>query len=1289
MTNIFYRLFVLSQKHKFIFFSALAAVLGVALYFASGIRLEENISSIIPQDEKIARVSKTFEGFKMNERLVMHLYTEDTANPQLLIQIAKQFSDSLQVHYAPYINEIKREFPDTQIEQLYSYYYQHLPFYLEDEDYQKIEARITEEGIQSTLRRNYKSLMSPVSMVTKKMLIRDPFSLTTFPLQRANALRGNDDIQLYQNHLITQDRQHLIFFVTLSNPPNETKNNAAFIEGIEEQTEQFQQENPELHIEYFGQAAVSVANANRIKNDIYITVSIALLLLFIFISLFYRNVSIFFIAVTPGIFGAIVSIALLAIIKSKVSAISLGVGSVMLGITIDYALHFFTHYKHQKNLQALFSDISGPMLMSSVTTACAFFALLFIRSEALADLGLFAGTSVIVSALYTLIVLPHFVVRKGNAEDKVSSSKNIAERLVSKLAQYPFQQSRWAISLFIILSVVSCFTWKNYAFESDMLRLNYMPEKLAAYEKNLNKISTYSANGFYLISTGGDFWDALETGKKVKQKLKQLQQDSLIYNYITVNDIVPPASQQKKKLQAWKAFWKAQQVDTMLTDFYAEAQKLGFQSQAFGQFESMLKQNYSLLQQEDVASILSVFGDDLIIPHADDSVSVVSSVKLSSDHKREVLEEFEQQQDVLIFDKGYFTARLVELLEEDFSKLVNISLLVVFAIILLSYGRIELAIITFMPILLSWLWILGLMGLIGLKFNIVNIIICTFIFGLGIDYSIFVMRGLTQNYKLGLINLLSYKKSIILSALTTLAGIGVLAFAQHPALRSIALLAIIGILSVIFLTFTVQPILYNFLIQKRKEKGVVPYTLLSLFLSVFAFLYFLLGCVLLSVIRIFLLIPVIAQEKKKKLFHWIMMFFCRSLLYIMINLKKDIRNKEQIDFSKPSVIISNHHSFLDIIILLMLHPKVVMVTNEWVYHSPFFGKAVQYADFIPAAEGMEDQLEKIRKLVQHGYSIIIFPEGSRSETSELRRFHKGAFFLAEKLALDVQPVLLHGTHYIMPKKDAFHLKSGRLTVKFLPRIMHTDTSFGITYSERTKSISKHFKAAYQELKNELESPEYFKEVLIKNYLYKGPVLEWYLRVKQRLENGYHIFHELLPISGRIVDLGCGYGFMSYALAFSGENRQILGVDYDTEKIEVAKNCPVKPANLEFDEGDVATYAYGKSDAFIISDVLHYLLPDKQLQVLKNMVMQLNPGGRMIIRDGDSSKADRHKGTQLTEVFSTGTGFNKTQNKLYFISAEMISNFASENSLALEVIDNTRLTSNTIFILTKKDSHGKI
>lgn len=1282
MTNLFFHFYQFTKKKQ----KAFAGIVGLLVlflgYLAVQIRLEENILNLIPQDKEIRYINKVLQSFKLNEQLVMHVYQaeeDEEVDADQLIDFAHEFVDTLQVLSGQYIDSVRIEFSDSNIETLYDYYLNNIPFYLDEEDYKELEEKITEEGIRKTLDKSLKALMSPMSVVTKKMTIKDPFGLVNKPLQRTRELQKDDKIGLYQNHLVSKDSKHLIFFLDLANPPNETKNNGKLIADFDQLIQHYSTSS--YRVEYFGQAAVAVGNAWQIKNDIILTVSLAIATLFIFISLFYRRVHTFVLVLLPGLFGGLVGIAVLIIFRTSVSAISLGVGSILLGVTIDFALHFVTHYMHQKDAKKLFSDISLPILISAITTSCAFLSLLLIRSNALQDLGLFAGVSVISAALFTLVVLPHLVIGKSSLKEV---KLNFIQKTISSLAKFPFHKSKWALSLFAIITVVSLFTWKNFAFETDMLKLNYMTPELKSYEENLNQVSNFSANNVYLVTSGSDIWEALQNNKPLNSYLEKAQKDSLILDYFTVNDIIPDKGVQEDRLVAWHSFWRKTNKSVVIQTLNNEAETLGFKSNTFNRVNTVLYKNYKTISEKDVTNLLSVFGEDLIIEN-DEGTSVVSSVKLLGKNKVSFIELVKGMPHVTIIDKSYFTHRLVNLLKEDFSRLVNASLIIVFLIILLSYGRIELSLIAFIPILLSWLWTLGLMGLLGLKFNIVNIIICTFIFGLGIDYSIFVVRGLTQKYKYNQDDLISFKQSILLSAITTLVGIGVLVFAQHPALKSIALLAILGIISVIFITFTIPPILYNFLIQNRKDKGKVAYSGISLLFSIWAFLQFVVGCFVLIPFHILLRLPIGNVKIRKLLFHYLISYFSRILLFFMGNVKKSLVDKHNIDFSKPSVIIANHHSFVDILLLLGLYPKTVMVTNEWVYNSPFFGKIVQFADFILTSEGVEKQKNKINDLIKGGYSIIVYPEGTRGPDFKLGRFKKGAFFLAEQFNLDIQPIMLHGTSYVMPKLDGFAMKmGGNMVLKFLPRIPNEDSSFGTGYSERTKKISRYFKEEYKKYREEVEYPSYFKYELIGNYLYKGPVLEWYLRIKYKLEGKYQLFHELVPNTGKIVDVGCGYGLMSYALAFSGEERDITAIDYDEDKIEVAKNCPSIPKKLKFEVGDVVNYPYDITDTFVVSDVLHYLTSEGQQQLLQNMLNSLSTDGMIIIRDGDRDKKDRHKGTKLTEIISTKIGFNKTRNKLNYISGELIRNFATANNLDLEIIDKSKLTSNILFVLRRSN-----
>ncbi len=1281
MDKIFNAIFHFICRHRAMAIAVLTATVLLCALVASKIRLEENVFDLFPQDEGMKEVSALLGELELSNRLVFNLYFRDSTrtDPDSLVAFADAFAEPFRA--SSYVDSVAITIPDSQFEVLYDYYLQQLPFYLTEADYVEIEERISPDGIDKSLEKYYRSLLSPLGMVTKKTMAMDPLALASFPLQRAREFQIEENFGLYKNHLLTKDRQHLVFFLDLHFPPNQTDENRLLIAAIDGSVQNFETAHSSLSIEYFGAAAVAVANAVQVERDIYLTVGLALLILFTFISLFYRSISTFFLVLFPAVFGGLVATAALVYLRDSVSIISLATGSVLLGITIDFALHLLTHFKREGDVKRLFSGIAQPTIICALTTASTFFALLFMGSRAMQDLGIFAGISILAAALFALLALPHFALA-FRQKHKKSQKENILEKLISSLAHYPFHRKKWTVGVFVALTIISLFTWRQYGMESEMLKLNFMPDKLAKHQEHLNAISSLLANTVYIASKGNSFKEALAANAQVDGRLDSLIAVGRISGYFSANALIPSPPLQAERLARWDDFWQAHSTDSTLSRIDRKASELGFQDGVFTQFENTLNGSYHDIPLKSAVGLLSIFGENLLLTHKDKTITLLTIIKTTDAEKSAVLEDLSSLSGALILDKAFLVTQLAALLAADFNLLVNLSLLFVFLILLISYGRIELALMAYLPILVSWLWVLGVMGLFGLSFNIVNIIICTFIFGLGIDYSIFSMRGMLEKNAHGSNNYTGYRTSIILSALTTLIGVGVLIFARHPALRSIALLAVIGILSVLFITFTLQPLLFRFMIGKRKEKARVPYTLASLNLSVLCFSYFLLGCVALLLARLVLALPFGKSGHRKDLFHLILMYFSRSQVYIMPNVKKVVVNRENANFNKPAIIIANHHSFVDILIILMFHPKVVLVTNDWVYHSPLFGSAVRFGDFIPASCGLENQTEKIKALIDRGYSIAVFPEGSRQRGFELGRFRKGAFYLAETFGLDIQPIILHGTNMAMPKGDEFCLRSATMTVKFLPRIPAKNPRFGNDYSARAKQISRYFKQEYSRLRVQLETPKLFRETLIKNFIYKSPILEWYAKIKIRSEEYYSIFDHLIPRKAIITDLGCGYGFMAYGLALSSTGRQINAIDYDDEKIKVAAGCPVKPEHLKFLHGDVAAIEYYDSDVFLISDVMHYLTRDEQDNVLKKMLEKLNKNGKIIIRDGDRSKTDRHKGTMLSEFFSTNIGFNKTRNALNYISADMIAKFAEANGMEMKVIDNTRRTSNLIFVLKK-------
>jgi trans-aconitate methyltransferase len=207
--------------------------------------------------------------------------------------------------------------------------------------------------------------------------------------------------------------------------------------------------------------------------------------------------------------------------------------------------------------------------------------------------------------------------------------------------------------------------------------------------------------------------------------------------------------------------------------------------------------------------------------------------------------------------------------------------------------------------------------------------------------------------------------------------------------------------------------------------------------------------------------------------------------------------------------------------------------------------------------------------------------------------------------------------------------------------------------------------------------------LLRSYTYKGPVLEWYCRIKTAAEGNYEQFHNLIPREGTFYDLGCGYGFMTYVLHWAAPGRIFTGVDYDEEKVATAQGNFLRNEQIVFEQADLTKYVLKPCDGIIISDVLHYLLPADQEALLERCIAALNPGGKLIVRDGIKELEDRFKGTKLSEFFSTRLfKFNKTANELHFLSRSFIDNISKRYRLKMEVVDNAKFTSNLIFVLEK-------
>ncbi len=1285
MTKLFIHIYEFFRLHKILFYAFLVVSLAVMGWFAMQVRFEENVTRFLPDTEDAANASVVFDNLKVKDKIIVMLGAKDTTRlpgSDVYTHAAAELESLLNDNPGTeYIKDIFYRAGENTVGSLSAFVYDHLPLFLTAEDYRRFDSLLTEESVRGVMQRNYNNLLSPAGMAMKDFIMRDPLGLGGHALKHLQDFQVTSSYELVDGYIFSTDGSMLFMFLSPVFSTGRTGDNDVLITALEEALAEINTTHPELHAEYFGGPSVGVYNARQIKKDTIVTGVVALLIIIIFISLVFKRKSAIPLIIVPALFGSLFALCLIFFIKGSISAIAVGSGSIVMGIALSYSIHMLAHQNHVSSVPQLIREIAGPLTIGSFTTIGAFAGLLFTSSDLLRDFGLYASLVLIGTTLFCLIFLPHFL--KGQAHVK----QGRVLRWIEKANAYPFERNKWLVGTLVVLTVIGCFTSQNVSFNEDMMVLNYEPQHIKEAENKLTGIFAGDEKNVMFVTVGDTPDQAAGHYAATNRKLTKLKEQGSIVDYASVERFYIPRHEQQQRLERWHAYWTPGRISRAEALIEKEAGKYKFRKGAFDGFRDWLAQSFSTLDyseeaDSDASRLLSEWQVS-----ADSLTMLISQVRLRETHKEAVYDAFREDGNVVIFDRAYFTNKWVSAVNDDFNLILFLSSFIVFLALWISYGRIELTLISFLPMMISWIIIIGLMGILGIQFNIVNIILSTFIFGIGDDFSIFIMDGLQTKYRTGKKLLNSHKTAISFSAFTMIVGMGALIFAKHPALQSISVISILGMIAVMLVSFTIQPIIFNFLIAHPVSKGLPPYTLVGVIRSTLFYSLFVTGCMMLLQLIIVLAVIPVSRKKKKLWVGYAMHYSCRALLAASPFVKKEMINPAGEDFSKPAVIIANHQSFIDILMFISFSPRIVMITKKWVWDSPVFGAIIRYVDFYHAGDGYELSAEKLRRKVDDGYSIVIFPEGTRTHTGKMKRFHKGAFYLAQEMELDMLPVLFYGNNRVIAKSQPFNIRKGKIVTQIFPRITPDDTGFGTTYQERTKKVSAWMRTQYAELcrlKDTTDNPYYY-ETLIQNYIYKGPVEEWYMRIKVRMEKNYRIFNELIPRAGQITDIGCGYGALCYMLGMLSEERRLLGIDYDEDKVAVARHAWLrKDVRADFVCADALGYELPASNVFILNDMLHYMDDSKQHALLARCASLLLPGGMIVVRDGNSSDREKHRLTRFTELLSTKiTGFNKTTEKLCFTSDEQMKNMAEECGMELKTIRNDKYTSNTIYLFKKE------
>jgi 1-acyl-sn-glycerol-3-phosphate acyltransferase len=182
--------------------------------------------------------------------------------------------------------------------------------------------------------------------------------------------------------------------------------------------------------------------------------------------------------------------------------------------------------------------------------------------------------------------------------------------------------------------------------------------------------------------------------------------------------------------------------------------------------------------------------------------------------------------------------------------------------------------------------------------------------------------------------------------------------------------------------------------------------------------------------------------------HIVARIWARALLFAG-RIKVTVKGLSNIDPNRSFIYMSNHQSNFDIPVLLAYLPvQFRWIAKNELFKIPIFGYAMKRAGYISIdRSGRKSALRSIKnaaEIIRNGVSVIIFPEGTRSQDGNLKSFKNGGFVLAVDAGVPIIPVIIHGTWQIM-SKNQLRIKPGRVLLEIHQPVETSD------FSRKTKN----------------------------------------------------------------------------------------------------------------------------------------------------------------------------------------------------------------------------------------------
>ncbi len=806
----FERSFHFLARRKAVLPVLLLVMLGLSAGGAVQVKFAEDVFALLPADEpRVAETRIALERYRGLERIVIALESNDPAALAAAVDEADTNLRKLEG-----VKGVVSRVDRAAREDIFNLYSGKAPLLFDDAFRAELEPRLTREYFAARLQDFLDEQAGKEGISVVSTFRRDPFGFDELVFRRFEHLNGGfrgktDGV----GRILSADGRFAVLFVEADLPSSDTGRGRDFMDGLGAALPT----GVTAHV--IGAHRSSVDNAVVLRSDMHLTIATSLIAIVLLFLIVFRSLTPILLPLLSVGFGFVVALGLQGWMHGELSAITVGFSAVLLGIAVDYGIHLVTTYgsetgdRPQRAVLALV-HVGRPAFVAALTTVAAILMLRFSSFDGLHQLSEMAVAGIAGALVFALLAGPQLLRVAGPKSVSAHGLANVLGRL--NAGRRRLRVPLLVAALAATLGLGACLPLVG--FDGDVMHLDGKSDATRASELAVQQaFGQDTLSRTLVVSSGNDMQSALRENDLNSAALYRLSA-----GYEGLAWVLPARRTQDQHLEHWRRFFSEQRISA-LKRAMAQARavrpdtgtELGFSEQ---QIEDRFAELFAGIRMATPPAFLepsnlrakpmwALLGSYL--SESDEGVSVGATATMDASSMGELRAAAPS---AIVLNKADFVARMVGFIQSDLLLMGGLSLLLVIVVLALTFRSAREVGIALVPVVGGMVWTLGLMGLFGIKFNIINTLVTVFIAGLGIDYGIFFVqtwRGSTGPGHAAK-RLQHAGAGVLVAAVTTLFGFGSLALAKHPALFSVGITTALGVTSALLLTLFVVPTLLEF-----------------------------------------------------------------------------------------------------------------------------------------------------------------------------------------------------------------------------------------------------------------------------------------------------------------------------------------------------------------------------------------------------------------------------------------------------------------------------------------------